>query len=204
MTPSLRHIAVALLAGSSAVLLVLSARAEPLDKAACAELQAERSKLLTREMAAALERGPDWVKDHLNDEDLSRVRQFLGVEEQIEFRCRGGGVDKPKPDLVPLPDRKPTLPQTETATTTPSDATSEPTATTEVNATTESPTTGQTSTPSLLPERKPISEAAATAASPNAGSGQNASEHAKDTEAGPSQTVADSDKTVTTKTKATR
>jgi hypothetical protein len=123
--PLLRSIAVALFTASSALALGFSAVAEPLDKQSCASLQVERNKLLTRDMQAALDRGPDWVKDHLNDQELEQVRQFLGVEEKIQFRCRGGGVAKPalqaagtpgqtpSADVVPLPDRKP-APPTET------------------------------------------------------------------------------------------
>src|SRR6185295_9142750 len=92
--PLLRFIAVALVSGS-AVALGLSAAAEPLDKQSCATLQFERKKLLTREMQAALDRGPDWVKNHLNDQELEQVWRFLGIEESIEFRCRGGGIAKP-------------------------------------------------------------------------------------------------------------
>ena len=55
---------------------VAVAIAEPLDKESCANLQVERKKLLTREMQAALEHGPDWVKDHLDDESIGKVRQF--------------------------------------------------------------------------------------------------------------------------------
>jgi hypothetical protein len=105
--------AAGLLAGAVAI-------AEPLDKEACANLQIERKKLLTRDMQAALDQGPDWVKDHLNDEAIGRVRHFLSVEEQIQFRCRGGGVAKvpakstdagpENAATVPLPDRKPTMP----------------------------------------------------------------------------------------------
>ena len=97
---------------------VAIAIAEPLDKESCANLQVERKKLLTREMQAALEHGPDWVKDHLDDESIGKVRRFLSVEEQIVFRCRGGGVakvpakatEKPPENAgtVPLPDRNPT------------------------------------------------------------------------------------------------
>jgi hypothetical protein len=110
----LRFIAVALLTA-----VPLSAVAEPLDKDSCVGLQSQRNKLLTREMRAALDRGPDWVKTHLNPEELEQVRQFLLVEEKIEFRCRGGGVAKPAEkapettttaDVVPLPDRKPAPP----------------------------------------------------------------------------------------------
>jgi hypothetical protein len=85
------------------------AAAEPLDKQRCAELQVERKKLFNADMQAALDGGPDWVKKHLTDEAIGRVRHFLHVEEQIQFRCRGGGVIKPKPVSVPLPDRKPKL-----------------------------------------------------------------------------------------------
>ena len=57
-------------------------------------MQADRARLFTREMKVALERGPDWVKDHLNTGEIEKVREFLAVEEMIEFRCRGGGVVK--------------------------------------------------------------------------------------------------------------
>ena len=103
--------------------IVAVAVAEPLDKESCPNLQVERKKLLTREMQAALEHGPDWVKDHLDDESIGKVRRFLSVEEQIVFRCRGGGVPKVPAKAtetppakgedtatVPLPDRNPSRP----------------------------------------------------------------------------------------------
>ncbi len=128
--PVLRFIAMALLAWSPVAVLSPSAIAEPLDKASCASLANDRKKLFTPNMQAALDRGPDWVKDHLNDQELDQVRQFLDVEAQIAFRCRGGGIDK-KPavqavaapadtDAVPLPDRKPTLEPSDTADSNPS------------------------------------------------------------------------------------
>jgi hypothetical protein len=119
MMPVLRVIAVAFLTASSAMPFGVGAHAEPLEKDACQNLQLERKKLLTPQMQAALERGPDWVKDHLNDQEIERVRDFLRVEEMIEFRCRGGGVAKPtvtpaaapaapvSAEGVPLPDRNP-------------------------------------------------------------------------------------------------
>ena len=116
MMPVLRFIAVALLASSSAVTLGARAIAEPLDKLACLSLQGERNKLLTREMQAALDHGPDWVKNHLDTGEIEQVRQFLAIEEMIEFRCRGGGVAKApitppgatvSADAVSLPDRNP-------------------------------------------------------------------------------------------------
>jgi len=129
MMPLLRFIAVALLVSSPIAVLGMRAVAEPLDKASCASLADERKKLLTPSMQAALDRGPDWVKDHLNDEELNKVREFLDVEAKIAFQCRGGGVDKKvtaapvqpsDSDDVPLPDRKPVLDPAETPDTSPS------------------------------------------------------------------------------------
>ncbi len=113
--PLLRFIAVAFVAASTAA--PVSAVAEPLDKESCLKLQGERRTLLTREMQAALDHGPDWVKDHLDTEKIEKVREFLDIEAMLEFRCRGGGVSKPSetaatgnPDIPPLPDRRPTPP----------------------------------------------------------------------------------------------
>lgn len=115
LMPLLRFIAVALVAASTAA--PFSAVAEPLDKESCLKLQGERRALLTREMQAALDHGPDWVKDHLDTQKIEKVREFLDIEAMIEFRCRGGGVSKSSetaatagPDIPPLPDRKPTPP----------------------------------------------------------------------------------------------
>jgi hypothetical protein len=118
-----RQVLPVLISAAALVSGVAVAVGEPLDKESCANLQIERKKLLTREMQHALEHGPDWVKDHLNDESINKVRRFLSVEEQIVFRCRGGGVAKvpakatetPPEDAgdtatVPLPDRNPTRP----------------------------------------------------------------------------------------------
>jgi hypothetical protein len=112
--PLLRFIVMALLTGTLAALPGGRVSAEPLEREACLKLQADRARLLTREMKVALERGPDWVKDHLNTGEIEKVREFLAVEEMIEFRCRGGGVVKqvatPAKDM-PLPDRRPDPPQ---------------------------------------------------------------------------------------------
>jgi hypothetical protein len=117
VTGSLKRLGVVVLLVATAGLLAAGgARAEPLDKDSCASLQAQRKTLLTKDMQAALDQGPDWVKRHLNEAEIDRVRDFLKVEEKIEFRCRGGGVAKakvspPSPaSEMPLPDRKPTPP----------------------------------------------------------------------------------------------
>jgi hypothetical protein len=170
----LRFIAVALIAASPEVPLCATAFAAPLDKEACLELQGDRKKLLTPKMRAALEQGPDWVKNHLNDDDIEKVREFLLIEEKIEFRCRDSVVAKAmqealaNPDAVPLPDRKPTLPGSVVS-----------------NASTVA--TGGTIDPQMpLPDRNPAAAERTIA------------------EVKPSQTVADSDKTAPSTAKATR
>jgi len=91
---SLRLNVLAVLIAGAAPLIGPGALAEPLDRESCAGLQSERKQLFNADMQAALDQGPDWVKKHLTDEAIERVRRFLDVEQQIQFRCRGGGVDK--------------------------------------------------------------------------------------------------------------
>ena len=95
-----------LVACSAAFLPGAGAIAAPLDKETCANLEIQKTKLLTPEVRAALERGPDWVKGHLDSDKIERVREFLLVEEQVSFRCREG-LPKIKPQTVALPDRNP-------------------------------------------------------------------------------------------------
>ena len=187
--PLLRFIAVALLTGGFAVLLTTRAQAVPLDRESCLDLERQRAKLLTREMQVALERGPDWVKDHLHTGEIEKVREFLAIEEIIEFRCRGGGVVKQTAipaggEAVPLPDRKPEPPQGTTAA---ESADLPPQGTTAAeSADLPQPGTAAASADMPLPDRKP------GAASPSMA----------DVE--PSQALADSDKTAPSKAKATR
>jgi hypothetical protein len=174
--PLLRFIAVALLTGGFAVLAGARAEAEPLERAACLDLERQRGKLLTRDMKAALERGPDWVKEHLHTGEIEKVREFLAIEEMIEFRCRGGGVTKQTAapasgEAMPLPDRKPDTPQGTAAV---------------ESADMPQPGTAAASADMPLPDRKP------GAAAPAMG----------DVE--PSQALADSDKTAPAKAEATR
>jgi hypothetical protein len=193
--PSLRLIAAALLVLCGAGFFSLGARAVPLDRDECKTLKAEQTALLTKEVRAALAQGPDWVKDHLHDAgDIEKVRQYLSIEEKVEFRCRTDGVVPPKPEPISLPDRKPKLPPTQVA-----DEKQE-----------QTPILAGAASTSLLPLRKP------GASSPEDGIGDaeeseeigdtQGAESASSAEAdpGPSQTVADSDKTAPVKTKATQ
>jgi len=196
--PLPRFISVALLALCGAATFSLGTRAEPLDRDECKSLKAEQASLLTKEVKAALLRGPDWVKDHLHDAgDIEKVRQYLVIEEKVKFRCRTDGVVVPKPEPVPLPDRKPELPPTQVA------------------ADKQEQTTilAGTASTSLLPLRKPSLASPEPAAAGD--KAENDDQEMADTETtestsstetnpGPSQTVADSDKTAPSETKATQ
>lgn len=107
----LRLIATALLATVLLAPFSPATVAEPLEPAECKALQSQKRTLLTPTVRAALTRGPDWVKEHLHNEDqIEKVREYLQVEEKVAFRCRTDGVRIPKRLPPPLPDRKPPVP----------------------------------------------------------------------------------------------
>jgi hypothetical protein len=183
----LRLIAIALLAACAVA--PISADAEPLEWEECKALQAKKRTLLTPKVRSALSRGPDWVKDHLHDyQEIEKVREYLKVEENVAFRCRTDGIRVPKPMPPPLPDRKPPVP-------------------TLVVQGTPKILAGVAAT-SFLPLRKPTATATTEAQAPadegNEGAGDIATEGDEEPEPGPSQTVADSDKTAPSENKATQ
>jgi len=91
----------------------VSAFAKPLEYDYCQELKTEQRTLRNKGVEVNMRRGTDWAKANLTDEDLSRIRRYLTVEEQIQFRC--GIKRKPKKQktqtvakpsqAVPVPDR---------------------------------------------------------------------------------------------------
>jgi hypothetical protein len=199
MMPFSRLIAFALLASCAATLPRAGALAEPLDRAECKSLEAERRSLWNKDIQAALERGPDWVKDHLHSaEQIEKVREYLLLEEKTKFRCRTDGVVVPKPKPVPLPDRKPEPPQ-------------------QVAEEEPEKVLADAASTSLLPLRKPSLSAlsgpetaeAEIPGEPEEGDAGDPEEAASATdtgqsEPGPSQAVADSDKTAPPENKATQ
>ena len=168
----------------------LSAGAEPLEAEECKALEAKKHALLTPKVRSALARGPDWVKDHLHDHaEIEKVREYLTIEEKVAFRCRTDGVRAPKPMPPPPPDRKPPVP------------------TLVVQGTPK--ILAGVAAMSFLPLRKPSAMAAAEADPPEGegteGAGDIATDEIDDeAEPGPSQTVADSDKTTPPESKATQ
>lgn len=187
----LRLIAAALLAVGLAAHFSPPARAEMLERDQCKVLEAEKQTLLTANVKAALTGGPDWVKDHLHNEDeIEKVRAYLRVEEKVAFRCRTDGVRIPKPQPPPLPDPKPAVPI--------------------IMAEGQKVLAGAAAM-SFLPLRKPsatVSETAEAEALGIEGIGDaeevTALADSSEAEPGPSQAVAESDKTAPPENKATQ
>jgi hypothetical protein len=103
-----------------------AAMAEPYDQDRCSKIKEKREELLTPEMRAALDQGPDWVKSNLTFEALDRVRRFLRIEEEAMFRCRPGRIPRAKEVAMPMPARKPEAPLNATAEFDPAVAESDP------------------------------------------------------------------------------
>lgn len=212
-----RLIAVALLAAWAAIMLGAGASAEPLDHEVCKTLKAERQTLLTSDVKAALARGPDWVKDHLHSaEQIEQVRKYLQVEAKVAFRCRTDGVVMPKPEPISLPDRKPPVPKPQVLAG--AAATSLLPLRKPSLATEEVADTGQDLSDQDLSDQD-SADAEIGQESGDADPGEDSAEEAAEAEPspdakkittsldpdpGPSQTVADSDKTAPPKTKATQ
>jgi hypothetical protein len=107
------QVAAILAAAGTAVPLGHRAAAEPLGKEQCALLKKEHAELLTDDMQYALDHGPDWVKSHLENDEIEKVRTYLIIEEKLEFQCRKGAFIRDYINYVPLPDRRPAPPQAE-------------------------------------------------------------------------------------------
>lgn len=70
-----------------ALLPAVSARAAPLEPAACASLKAEHESLVAAGAKADMARGPEWAKANLAPDRLGRIERLIAVEEQLSFRC---------------------------------------------------------------------------------------------------------------------
>jgi hypothetical protein len=81
------------LAAACAVLACLPARsiAVPLDKAACAKLAAEMQNMKALDIDKLMEKGPAWAASHLPPAELSLIRQYIDLDEQMRFRCAAPG-----------------------------------------------------------------------------------------------------------------
>ncbi len=69
------------------VALLAPAASAPLDKDACAKLALDMQNMKMLEVDKLMENGPTWAASHLSDADLSLVRQYIDLDEQLKFRC---------------------------------------------------------------------------------------------------------------------
>lgn len=64
-----------------------TSRSEPLDKAACIELAAEKEKYIKSGIEQTFKKGAEWAKANLSEASLQQVKEYLTVEEKLLFRC---------------------------------------------------------------------------------------------------------------------
>ena len=80
-----------LAAPGAAVLALLAlaapAMAVPRDKAACAKLALDMQNMKMLEVEKLMAKGPAWAASNLSDTDLTLVRQYIDLDEQLKFRC---------------------------------------------------------------------------------------------------------------------
>jgi hypothetical protein len=69
------------------LLLPLQALSAPLDKNSCAKLALDMQNMKALEIDKLMENGPAWATSHLSAADLSLVRQYIDLDEQLKFRC---------------------------------------------------------------------------------------------------------------------
>jgi hypothetical protein len=63
----------------------------PLDKNACAKLAQDMQNMKALEVDKLMENGPAWAASHLSPADLTLVRQYIDLDEQMKFRCSAPG-----------------------------------------------------------------------------------------------------------------
>jgi hypothetical protein len=73
------------------IALLPSALAAPLDKDACAKLAQDIQNMKLLDVDKLMERGPTWAASHLSPAELSLVRQYIDLDEQMKFRCSAPG-----------------------------------------------------------------------------------------------------------------
>jgi hypothetical protein len=61
--------------------------ATPLDKEACAKLTQDMQNMKMLEVDKLMQNGAAWAASHLSSTDLSLVRQYIDLDEQLKFRC---------------------------------------------------------------------------------------------------------------------
>lgn len=65
-----------------------SSSAEPLDGAACAELEATRQKHIKSGIEKTFKKGVEWAKANLSEDSLEDIKEYLTVQDMLLFRCK--------------------------------------------------------------------------------------------------------------------
>jgi hypothetical protein len=73
------------------IAMLSPAQATPLDKAACAKLALDVQNMKMLEVDKLMEKGPSWAASNLSEADMSLVRQYIELDEQLKFRCSAPG-----------------------------------------------------------------------------------------------------------------
>jgi hypothetical protein len=62
-----------------------------MDKAGCAKLAQDMQNMKALDVDKLMENGPNWAVAHLSPADLSLIRQYIDLDEQMKFRCSAPG-----------------------------------------------------------------------------------------------------------------
>jgi hypothetical protein len=89
--------------------------ADPLDEGGCKRLRTEQEALSVLGVDKFFDKGADWVKANLTEADLSLVKRYVNVFEQLKFRCPDTRVAAarqkvkavPTGPVPPMPERSP-------------------------------------------------------------------------------------------------
>ncbi len=72
---------------SATGLLPTASQGAMLDKVACASLTQELANLKLLDVDRLMEKGPEWAVANLSTGDMSIVRKYIELDEQVKFRC---------------------------------------------------------------------------------------------------------------------
>jgi hypothetical protein len=80
-------LAFAVLAGAIAVGVGAPAAAQSLPTEQCKTMAGEHAALVATGVPETLKKGPAWAKANLGPDKLKEVARYIGLEEQLLFRC---------------------------------------------------------------------------------------------------------------------
>ena len=87
-----RQLAYCAVALAPLALVPSPATAAPLDKAACAKLAQDMQNMKALDVDKLMEKGPGWAASHLPAGELSLIRQYIDLDEQMRIPLLGAGL----------------------------------------------------------------------------------------------------------------